>query len=726
MRRFFGPEDSLPTGRSLLNLQGMAFSKSVRRRLYILTAALGLPALLLVMTEAVLRLAGYGFEARYYYRDHSLEGTAVARANPQFSRVYFPDKLKRLPPGFELTLDKAPGAYRIFVLGESAAMGDPYTDFSLARMLERMLTQAHPELKIEVVNAAVTGINSHVMRHIAADVAELEPDFFAIYAGNNEVIGPYGSGTIFHAGLESDTLIHAGIALRRWCLGQALDALLRPRMQPGVPAAWGGPAMFQEQPRAWGDPRLERTYKQFQANLRSVIREGRSAGASVALATMAVNLRDQPPFISVDDTPGLRELMERYEFSPDSVPWEELQASRAAHPLHAGLCFTLAREHLRRGELSEARALFREACERDALRLRADSRLDAGMRAVAADESVPLLDFAAELAAQSPHGIPGDESFWEHVHLRPEATYRLASLFYQAVEQDLLRRGRIAQASATPTWEQIVESLPITRHDDLMLGDLLTERFSKPPFAALPGNDLRLNAARSLRQGALADLRRKAVQQDIDRQFAAALNHAPADPVLQLSHGLYLITTRRFEPARQALLRARERLPNDPDVLFKLARASAQLNLHEEAAETLRDLGAITPDYPKRRMHLTEALVALKQYPEALTVLGEQLAQQPDDLGSRLARAQVYWQSKDTTAARADLQSVEDSDPASAPIWVQVASVWFRMGEVDKGRAALNRAARINPADPTLMQFLLRHNAKTQPSTPAALSPGTP
>ena len=45
----------------------------------------------------------------------------------------------------------------------------------------------------EVVNTAVTAINSHVVREIASDLEEIESDLWIVYMGNNEVYGPFGA-----------------------------------------------------------------------------------------------------------------------------------------------------------------------------------------------------------------------------------------------------------------------------------------------------------------------------------------------------------------------------------------------------------------------------------------------------------------------------------------------------------------------------------------------------
>ena len=57
--------------------------------------------------------------------------------------------------------------------------------------LEVMLRDRFPGKKIEVINTATTAINSHVIKHIAREIARCSPDACIVYTGNNEVIGPY-------------------------------------------------------------------------------------------------------------------------------------------------------------------------------------------------------------------------------------------------------------------------------------------------------------------------------------------------------------------------------------------------------------------------------------------------------------------------------------------------------------------------------------------------------
>jgi len=57
-----------------------------------------------------------------------------------------------------------------------------------------MLRHQYPKTNFEVVVPAMPAINSHVVRVIAKSCARWQADLFILYVGNNEVVGPYGSG----------------------------------------------------------------------------------------------------------------------------------------------------------------------------------------------------------------------------------------------------------------------------------------------------------------------------------------------------------------------------------------------------------------------------------------------------------------------------------------------------------------------------------------------------
>ena len=151
------------------------------------------PLLFFGLLEAGLRLGGYGYPTGFFPGPDA-GGTWTTN---------LPLRMAVLPPQAGpdsaacIFSAKPAGRVRIFVLGGSAAMGTPDPAFSFGRILAVMLREQYPDVQFEVVNGAMTAINSHVAVEIARDCAAREPDLFVVYMGNNEVIGPYGPGTVF-------------------------------------------------------------------------------------------------------------------------------------------------------------------------------------------------------------------------------------------------------------------------------------------------------------------------------------------------------------------------------------------------------------------------------------------------------------------------------------------------------------------------------------------------
>ncbi len=122
--------------------------------------------------------------------------------------------MARMPEPFSLPEIKGPHTVRIIVFGESAALGDPQPRFGLSRMLQAMLELRYPGTHFEILNAAIVAINSNVILPIARDCRRANADVWVIYMGNNEVVGPFGAGTVFGRQAPPLPLIRANLALK--------------------------------------------------------------------------------------------------------------------------------------------------------------------------------------------------------------------------------------------------------------------------------------------------------------------------------------------------------------------------------------------------------------------------------------------------------------------------------------------------------------------------------
>jgi hypothetical protein len=238
-----------------------------------------------------LRVTGTGYPTGLWTWE-AVGGRRCAVDNPFFTWRWFDPRRAREPVPFAIEMPKPDGRIRIFVLGASAAQGDPDPAYSMSRFMEILFARGWPEADIEVVNLAMTAINSHVVLPIATSSFELDPDLVVVYLGNNEVIGPHG--VVDGPRTVADRLRHLLVATRIGQLPQR--ARIERDVRRGDADEWGGMEDYVEHRVAHDDPRLERIYSDFERNLTDLVTAADRSGVPVVLATVAVNLADSPPF----------------------------------------------------------------------------------------------------------------------------------------------------------------------------------------------------------------------------------------------------------------------------------------------------------------------------------------------------------------------------------------------------------------------------------------------
>ncbi len=579
------------------------------------TVALVLLALLLGGLELGLRLGGYGHSPHFARTERAADGTAWLRENRWVTAPFFAPEIIRRPQPFRLPARKQPGTYRVFVLGSSAAMGDPEASFSLARVLDVLLRAAHPEINFEIVNAGITAINSTVVRGIAADCAGLEPDLFIVYEGNNEVIGPFGPGTVFTPFLGSPAAVRAAVALKRSRTGQLLAAAARRlRRDSATPADWGGMGMFLQHGIAADDPRLAATRTLFRDNLAAIARSGRAAGATVLLCTVATNVRDCAPFLSLHkpglDAEALARWQAAYDAGAAALRARELRPALAhleeaarIDDRHAATLYLRGYARLETGAAAAGRDDLLRALDLDALRFRTDSTFNDAIRAFATDAPAGLevVDLAASLGESFPGELCGDEWFYEHVHFNMRGTYRAARDLCGPIEADLRRRGLVSATALEPVWADLPvlrDHLAYTVYEQAMIVRELLGRFSRPPFSGQFGNDERLAHYRTMERTATLVLATPQLVADIAKHYDAALAHRPDDWVLRRNAGMALVATGRPAQGLPLLEQAAATIPDDPDTLFALAQAHRALGDAPKASTVFAALRALEPRYP--------------------------------------------------------------------------------------------------------------------------------
>lgn len=679
-----------------------------RRWAFPAVASTLVPVVLLALVEVGLRLTGVGYPAAFFV---PVAGQAAEMTNPRFGWRFFPRTIARSPVIGRLERPKPAAAYRVFLLGGSAAMGTPEPTFGLARVLEVMLEQRYPGSDFEVVNAAMAATNSHVALEIARDCAGRRPDLFAVYLGNNEVVGPWGPGTVFARGDGRPSLIRLGLRLRRLRGGQLLARGLA-ALDRGEPPRrrWRGMEMFLERQVAADDPRLERTYQQLRQNLEDIAWLAHRAGAPLLLSTVAVDLRHTPPFASRHRDGLTGQELERWQEAVDLAarlaaadrPDEALaQLDRALEidDQYAELQFRVGRLLLASGDEAAARRHLSRARDLDALRFRADSRINETIRrAVAGAPGVVRLVDAERRLAEAPEsraGLPGRELFWEHVHLRFPGNYRLAEAFAAELEPLLPAavRGR-ASGTAWPRPERVAAGLGLTVRDEWQMSATIHQMIRRPPFTGQAGHDERRAASKR----AVLALRARAAAAPEDALDAQrrALDDRPDDLLLGELLARTLDEHGGAEEAVTAWRGLVDRLPGVARWRSRLGFALERAGDGDGAVAELRRALDIFPESAEPRVNLATVLARRGQAAAAERLYREALAIDPASEAARGNMADLLDRAGRRREAVRQLEELIELDPSSAAAHRRLGELRDRGGEAEAAMASYRRALELD------------------------------
>lgn len=624
------------------HVKPLAVTQGRRLWLFRLLAAVAVPTLLAAALELSLRIADSGYPTSFLLTAEQ-HGRKVWIQNDRFGWRFFGPNYSRTPWAFSMAREKPAGTIRIFVLGESAAFGDPQPDFGLPRMLEAMLELRFPSTRFEVVNASMTGINSHVIREIASACAKADGDLWVVYMGNNEVVGPFGSGTVFGPQAPPMALIRASLAVKSTRAGQLLD-LLRARLSPPPPSKseWGGMKMFLEHQVRADDPRMRQVYEHFEQNLDDIIDLGRNADNGIVVCNVAVNLRDCAPFAS-SPRPNLREeektrWLASFEQGVALQTQQNFREALATYDQAARIDESIAELQFRRGvcalQLGDTKAAARDlalARDLDTLRFRSDSRLSDIAETVVServDDRVRFTDAEAVFAAQSPNGIPGRELFYEHVHLTWEGNWLLARTIAEQVLH-LLPKSVTARTNATPAWptaDQCARRLAWSDRNQLSAVSDILGRLNEPPWTSQLNHREQVTYLGRLTEE-LAPTAHPSALLAAQEICEEAVQISPDDPTLQGQLARLMLEKSDFLRASAAAQKVVQLLPHAPSSWHLLSTVLARAGQTSDSIQALETALRLEPHNVWTLHNLAlahavqgEQVIALREWRKVLAI----------------------------------------------------------------------------------------------------------
>jgi tetratricopeptide (TPR) repeat protein len=663
------------------------------------------PILFLGLVELVLSLIGYGYP-RSFFVPWKASGQTVYLANSHYAEHFVPKQLSRTPEPCVLGR-KGDSTVRIFVLGGSAAYGDPEPAYGFCRQLELLLNEHAGGKSFEVVNTAMTAMNSHVVRRIAQDCARFQPDLFLVWMGNNEVVGPYGPPTLPKSLYSSRRFINTCITAKKEThVGQLLKDISERLRAKGQPEKkWQGMESFLASRMAADDPKLPVCYRHFRDNLNDIVRTAQRCGAGVILCTVPTNLRFCPPFGSQHKAGLTADRLAQWDRA-----FREGRRLELAHDLagalsayekagriddsYADLAFSLGKCLEALGKSDEARRVLMQARDCDVLRFRADSAIQAviGGRALTyAAQGVRLLELE--------RAVDSADLFVDHVHLNFQGNFLAACAALGTIRQMLPRAGL---KEPTRSEEDLLhlcrQRLLYDGHEQYRLAMVVYQRKTVPPFAGQIDHDVEL---RNLYEELIRLRRAEPAGTESEATYLEAIRPRPQDTYLILRHGAFLAGAGRLREAIEIYRRALAARPFDMRIREALARLLAQSALKEEAVKVLTSKDA--PDRYCRKdalLLLGAHCAASGNIPEAAAIYDELGRREPENVDVLVNRAAAALHRNDLTGMKQCLDKALVLDPGSVEALTNMGNYYAKQQRPREGAEWFAKAVQADPHSP--------------------------
>jgi tetratricopeptide (TPR) repeat protein len=372
--------------------------------------AILIPLIFFVLLEIGLRIFNYSIDISQWVKITNEKYIL----NPEVARRYFYNT-ENIPSSNQNSFDviKKENAFRIFILGGSSAAGYPFTpNGDFGKYIKNRLEYEYPFAKIEVVNIAMTAVNSYTIRDLFPGVAEQKPDLILIYAGHNEYYGALGVGSLEYLG-KSPFIVHTALYLNGFKTLQLIRNILK-----GITGIFSSSKSADASGTLMSRMAKDKLIKlnsyvyyegleQYESNMNDILKMAKDKSIPVILGTVASNLIDQPPFVSTA-TEGF----------PNAVD-----------------IYNNAKTFLDDGDITKADSLFRLAKDLDALRFRAPEAMNQITKNLGKKFNYPVIEVDKEFDKASPGQIVGNNLMVDHLHPTLSGYQLLGRIFYKKMNE---------------------------------------------------------------------------------------------------------------------------------------------------------------------------------------------------------------------------------------------------------------------------------------------------
>ena len=391
-----------------------------------------IPVLFFLALELTLRSVNYKGNTGLFI-DPGITLDEYLIPNPNFaSRYFFYTKTVPNPASDVFLKNKPENGYRVFAMGGSSAAGYPYGyNVMYSRLVKDVLQDAMPEKQVEVINVGISAISSYTLFDQVDEIIEQKPDAVIFYAGHNEFYGALGVGSNENLGAFPG-FVRFYLKIQRFKTFMFLRSLI---VDSGkwISSLFSEPEydatatlmerIIDSRSIELYSPEYEMAMHQFRSNLGAIIAKYEEAGIPFYIGSVASNLKDHPPFISISDG----------EQPPAQAVFDE------------------AKEAFDNQDMVTALEKFTHAKDLDGLKFRAPSEINEIIRTAAEEHpGVNYVPVEEALTAYASDGIIGFDLMLEHLHPNQQGYFIIGKSFSESLLQDLglIQTGQSANLDA--------------------------------------------------------------------------------------------------------------------------------------------------------------------------------------------------------------------------------------------------------------------------------------
>ncbi len=394
---------------------------SIRKKILFNCVVIFIPIVIIAFTEIFLQIIDFnGNKSLFISMDGDM--STYKRCNPAVSQRYFRSLSTYPTPPKDIFLKEKPdNGYRIFVLGGSTTAGFPYgSNLTFPRILEKRLADTFLDMHIEVVNTAMSAINTYAFLDFIDEILSEQPDAILIYAGHNEFYGALGIGSMVSFG-QIPQITRLYLKLNRFKIFQLLreiignvQQLIKFKKTDSNPDNASNTLMtriVKDKVIPYNDLLYIRGKEQFAENLSIIIKKIQDSDVNVIISELVSNIGDIEPFESVESNVNPKAS----DIYLSAIQYESDKNFEAAN------------------------STYYLAKDLDALRFRAPEDFNHIIDSLAILYNVPIVNLKARFHEMSPNQIIGDELMIDHLHPNISGYFLIADAFYnEMMENDYI------------------------------------------------------------------------------------------------------------------------------------------------------------------------------------------------------------------------------------------------------------------------------------------------